>query len=166
MRVAGPGTTRPVCWRCFAAGWNAWRGRWTPTRRSPELDCGMSGGRSLTVQGGTLLHVAAEFGNPAAAALLLDRGGDVNARATVDGAGVGGPHAIFHAASQFDDGGLPVTRLLLERRADLTVRAKLPGDYERAGEVVECTVLGYALRFGGSGERRTVALLRERGAPE
>jgi ankyrin repeat protein len=135
-------------------------------RRFSQLDCGMSGGRSLTLQGGTLLHVAAEYGNLAAAALLLDRGSDVNARATVDDAGLGGHTAIFHAVTQFDDGGLSVTQLLVERGADLTVRAKLPGDYERPGEIVECTALGYALLFGGASQRRTVTLLRERGAVE
>src|SRR6266849_10664660 len=134
--------------------------------RFSELDCGMSGGRSLTLQGGTLLHVAAEYGNLAALALLLDRGGDVNARATVDDAGVGGQTAIFHAVTQFDDGGLPVTQLLVERGADLAVRVKLPGDYERPGEIVESTALGYALRFGGPRQRRTVTMLGERGAIE
>ena len=74
--------------------------------------------------------------------------------------------AIFHAVTQFDDGGLLVTQLLIERGADLSVRAKLPGDYERPGEIVDCTVLGYALRFGGPSHRRTVTLLRERGAVE
>src|SRR6185436_17947331 len=132
----------------------------------PVLDIGQTGGRNLLLQGGTLLHVAAEYGNPAAVALLLDRGADVNARATVDEAGVGGQTAIFHAVIQFDDGGLPVTQLLVERGADLAVRAKLPGDYERPGEIVECTALGYALRFGGQPQRRTVTLLRERGAVE
>ena len=126
----------------------------------------MGGGRSLTLQGGTLLHVAAEYGNLAAVALLLDRGADVNARATADEAGIGGQTAIFHAVTQFDDGGLPVTQLLVERDADLTVRVKLPGDYERPGEIVECTPLGYALLFGGENQRRTVALLREWGAIE
>jgi ankyrin repeat protein len=135
-------------------------------RRFSELDCGMSGGRSLTLQGGTLLHVAAEYGNLAALALLLDRGADVNARATVDDAGVGGQTAIFHAVTQFDDDGLSATQLLIERGADLTVRAKLPGDYERPGEIVECAALGYALLFGGTSQRRTVTLLRERGAVE
>jgi ankyrin repeat protein len=71
------------------------------------------------LQGGTLLHVAAEYGNVAAAALLLDRGADVNARATVDEAGIGGQTAIFHAVTQFGDDGLPITQLLLERGADL-----------------------------------------------
>src|SRR5688500_17676648 len=131
-----------------------------------ELDCGQTGGRSLLLQGGTLLHVAAEYGHPAAAALLLDRGADVNARATVDEAGVGGQTAIFHAVTQFEDDGLPVAQLLIERGADLTLRVKLPGAYERLGEIVECTALGYASLFGGPRERRTVMLLRERGAIE
>jgi ankyrin repeat protein len=135
-------------------------------KRFPELDCGQSGGRCLLLQGATLLHVAAEYGNVAAAALLLDRGADVNARATVDEAGVGGQTALFHAVTQYDDYGMPVARLLLDRGAGVRLRVKLPGDYERRGEVVECTALGYALLFGGSSERRTVALLRERGAVE
>jgi ankyrin repeat protein len=112
------------------------------------------------------LHVAAEYGSLEAAALLLDRGADINARATVDQAGVGGHTAIFHAVTQFDDGGLPVTQLLVERGADLAVRVKLPGDYQRPGEIVECTALGYALLFGGPRQRSTVTLLRERGAVE
>ena len=32
-------------------------------RRFPELDCGSTGGRRLLLQGATLLHVAAEYGN-------------------------------------------------------------------------------------------------------
>ena len=135
-------------------------------RHFSELDCGKTGGRSLTVQGGTLLHVAAEYGQLPAAALLLDRGADVNARATVDDAGVGAQTAIFHAVTLFGDEGLPVTQMLVERGADLAVRVKLPGDYERPGEIVECTPLGYALLFGGPRQRRTVTLLRERGAVE
>jgi hypothetical protein len=136
------------------------------SRRFPELDCGQSGGRNLALQGATLLHVAAEYGGVDAAALLLERGADVNARTAVDEAGVGGQTALFHAVTQYDDAGLAVAQLLIERGADLAVRAKLPGDYERPGEVVECTALGYALLFGGPPQRRTVTLLRERGAAE
>ena len=159
------------CCHCSAAVSIGWPSSSMPTPHSSskcfsELDCGQTGGRSLLLQGGTLLHVAAEYGHPAAAALLLDRGADVNARATVDEAGVGGQTAIFHAVTQFDDDGLPMAQLLIERGADLTVRVKLPGAYERLGEIVECTALGYALLFGGPRERRTVTLLRERGAIE
>ena len=132
----------------------------------PELDCGQTGGRSLLLQGGTLLHVAAEYGNVAAVALLLDHGADVNARATVDEAGIGGQTAIFHSVTQFGDDGVPVTKLLLERGADLSLRVKLPGAYERPGEIVECTPLGYALLSDGESQKRTVALLREWSAVE
>jgi ankyrin repeat protein len=138
-------------------------------RRFPELDCGSTGGRRLLLQGATLLHVAAEFGNVEAAKLLLDRGADINARATVDDAGVGGQTAIFHAVTQFGDDGLPMAQFLVERGADLSVRVKLPGHYERLDEVVECTPLSYALRFqdeSHSDDGRTVAFLRERGAIE
>jgi ankyrin repeat protein len=137
-------------------------------RRFPELDCGSSGARRLLLQGATLLHVAAEFGCVEAAALLLERGADVNARATVDEAGVGGQTPIFHAVAQFRDWGLGVTRLLLDRGADLSVRARLPGHYDRPDEVVECTPLGYAVRFPGEElpNEKTLILLRERGARE
>ena len=137
-------------------------------RRFPELDCGNTGGRRLLLQGATLLHVAVELGNVEGARLLLDRGADVNVRATVDDAGVGGQTAIFHAVTQFDDRGLPMTQLLVERGADLRVRVKLPGHYERPEEVIDYTPLGYALRFQSESrsEGRTIAFLRERGAIE
>jgi ankyrin repeat protein len=138
-------------------------------RRFPELDCGSTGGRRLLLQGATLLHVAAEFGIVEAARLLLDRGADVNARATVDHAGVGGQTAIFHAVTQMGERGLPMVHLLVERGADLRMRVKLPGHYERLDEVVECTPLGYALRFQSEShfdKSGTLAFLRERGAIE
>jgi len=134
-------------------------------QRFPELDFGSTGARRLLLQGATLLHVAAEYGNLEAVTLLLDRGADVNARAAVDEAGVGGQTAIFHAVTQFGDRGLPVAQLLVERGADLSIRVKLPGHYERPDELVECTPLGYALLFPGV-EGKTVTLLRERGGVE
>jgi ankyrin repeat protein len=134
-------------------------------RRFPELDCGQTGERLLLLRGATLLHVAAEFGHLEAARLLLDRGAQVDARATKDENGVGGQTPIFHAVTQFNDRGLPAAQLLVERGADLSIRVKLPGYYERPDEVVECTPLGYALRFPGAAGK-TVMLLRERGAVE
>src|ERR1700722_36864 len=139
-------------------------------RRFPELDFGTTGARLLKLQGATLLHVAAEYGNVEAAQLLLERGADVNAGALVDEFGVGRQTPIFHAVTQFFDGGLPMTQLLVDHGADLSVRAKLPGHYERPDEVVECTPLGYAMRFPGDEHKtqhnKTVAFLRERGARE
>jgi hypothetical protein len=132
-----------------------------PNQQFPEFDFGTTAMRRLLLRGSTLLHLAAEYGNVEAARLLLDRGADVNARAAVDHSGIGGQTAIFHAVTQFGDWGLPVAQLLLECGADLSVRTKLPGHYERPEEIVECTPLEYAILFPG-GENKTVKLLRER----
>jgi ankyrin repeat protein len=59
----------------------------------PGLDFGTTAARMLTLRGGTLLHVAAEFQRLDAAALLLERGADVNARAGLDHAGIGGQNS-------------------------------------------------------------------------
>jgi ankyrin repeat protein len=131
-------------------------------QRFSELDFGATASRMLTLRGTTLLHIAAEFQRLDAATLLLDRGADVNARATVEESGIGGQTPIFHAATQHNDDGLPIVQLFLDRGADLQVRAKLPGHYEAPGEVVECTALGYALLFPGD-RGPTSALLREHG---
>jgi hypothetical protein len=139
-------------------------------RRYPTLDCGSTGGRRLLLRHATLLHVAAEFGSREAAQLLLDGGADVNAVATRDAQAVGGQTALFHAVTQFHDSGLAVAQLLLERGIDLSVRARVPGHYERMDEIIECTALGYALRFPGDefpgSNARTIALLRAHEASE
>ena len=64
--------------------------------------------------------------------------------------------------------GAAAAQLLVERGADLGVRVTLPGHYEKPDEVIECTPLGYALRFQkeSHSEGRTIAFLRERGAVE
>jgi Ankyrin repeats (many copies)/Ankyrin repeat len=128
-------------------------------RRFAELDWGSTGYRRMSLRGGTLLHVAAEYGNVDAARLLLDRGADVNARAEIDEAGVGGQTPVFHAVSQFYDYGLPMVEFLVANRADLAIRAKVPGHYEREDEFVECTAVEYAVLFPGT-ENKTVAFLR------
>jgi len=127
--------------------------------RFPELDIGSTAYRRMRLNGATLLHLAAEYGNVDAARLLLDRGADVNARAEIDAGGVGGQTPVFHAASQFYDYGLPMVQFLVERGADLGLRAKLPGHYEREDEFVECTPLEYAQLFPGT-ENRTLGFLR------
>ncbi|HBY60545.1 MAG TPA: hypothetical protein DEH78_12040 [Solibacterales bacterium] len=132
-------------------------------RRYPELDCGSTGARSLLLTGATLLHVAAEYGSLDAARLLLDRGADVNALAVTQ-------TPIFHAVTQYRDHGIEIAKLLIDRGANLAVRTLLPGHYDRPGETVECTPLGYALRFPGDefpgSNAATIRLLRERAAPE
>jgi ankyrin repeat protein len=124
----------------------------------------------LTLRGATLLHVAAEYVNLSLATLLLDRGADINAPARVYAAGVGGQTPIFHAVTQFNDIGLPMVGLLMDRGADVSIRAKVPGHYERPGEVLDCTPLGYATHFRDETSRgdkaKTIALLKQRGAPK
>lgn len=134
-------------------------------RRFADLDFGSTGYRRMKLNGGTLLHVAAEYGHENAARILVARGADVNARADVDGDGVGGQTPLFHAVSQFYDYGLAVTKYLVASGADLGARARIPGHYERPEEFVEATPLGYALRFPGT-ESATVEFLREAGAAE
>ena len=60
---------------------------------------------------------------------------------------------------------LGVREVAQERGADLDVRTKLPGHYERPEEFVECTPLGYARLFPGN-ENATVEFLRSAGVPE
>jgi ankyrin repeat protein len=132
-------------------------------RQYPEFDFGSTAYRRLKLNGGTLLHLAAEYGNVKAARLLLAHGAEINARAQVDRDGVGGHTPLFHAASQFYDFGLPMVEYLVESGADLDVRARLPGHYERPDEFVECTPLGYARLFPGN-ENATVEFLRSAGA--
>ena len=116
-------------------------------RRYPELDCGASGGRLMTVKGGTLLHVAAEYGFVDACRMLLDRGADVNARAEVDANGVGGQTPIFHALTHFKGVTPEVAQLLIARGADLTIRARVPGHYEHEGEILDVSAAEYHEKF-------------------
>lgn len=127
-------------------------------RRFAELDWGSTAYRRMTLRGGTLLHVAAEYANVEAAKLLIDCGADVNARAEIDANGVGGQTPMFHAVSQFYDYGLPMVEFLVSRGADLTLRAEVPGHYEREDEFVECNAVEYGAVFPGT-EGKTVAFL-------
>ncbi len=85
----------------------------------------------------------------------------INARALTDPQGLGGQTPIFHAATQNNDFGIDVVRLLLSRGADLTVRCALPGHYERPEEVFIGTVLDYARKFPGSANLTVGLLLRQ-----
>ena len=97
--------------------------------------------------GATLLHVAAEYGFFDATRLLLDRRADVNARADADANGVGGQTPIFHALTHFEGVNPEVGELLIQRGADLSIRARVPGHYERPGEILDVSSAEYGALF-------------------
>lgn len=72
--------------------------------------------------GASLLHVAAEFGLERAAAVLLEAGAKVEAKAAVDEYGFNGHTPIFHTVCQRGNHCQPVLRLLLKYGAKTDVR--------------------------------------------
>lgn len=72
----------------------------------------------------TLLHVAAEFGHLAAVQALLAAGADVDARAGVDGDGLGGQTPIFHAVNSHANRSAPVMHALLAAGSDPAARVE------------------------------------------
>lgn len=116
-------------------------------RRYPELDCGQSGGRRLTLRGATLLHVAAEYGYLDAARLLVDRGADINARAEIDSTGVGGQTPVFHALTNHSARRSKIGDFLIASGADVQIRARVPGHYERPDETLDVSAAEYGTLF-------------------
>jgi hypothetical protein len=74
------------------------------------------------LMGASLLHVAAEYGNLEAARVLVKRGADLEARASVDEHGLNGHTPIFHTVNSNDNRSAPVLQLLLEAGARPDVR--------------------------------------------
>ncbi len=75
-------------------------------------------------RGVSALHICAEFNAVRCASGLLDAGADVNARADVDGNGLGGQTPIFHAVNSIFNYCRPVMELLIDRGASLDTRVK------------------------------------------
>ena len=74
-----------------------------------------------SLSGATLLHVAAEYGNPAAVRTLIELGADVNAAAK-DEFGVGGHTPIFHTVNSNKNRSAPIMRTLVEAGASCDIR--------------------------------------------
>lgn len=82
---------------------------------------------NLSLKGGTLLHLAVEFGEIACLDLLLDRGADLNACSEIVD-GCGGQTPVFHAVATNQGAGLPVLEHLIRRAGrsiDRSVRVRL-----------------------------------------
>jgi ankyrin repeat protein len=86
-------------------------------------------------------------GHAEVASFLLDRGADVNARAEIGADGVGGQTPIFHALTNHNARISKVGQLLIDRGADLSISARVPGHYERPGEILDVSAAEYAAVF-------------------
>ena len=69
------------------------------------------------LEGATLLHIAAEYGNLAVARKLIELGADVDARAAQDESGLNGHTPLFHTVNSNANRSAPVMKLLLDAGA-------------------------------------------------
>lgn len=141
-------------------------------------------GNHLTLRGSTLLHVAVEFHELDAMALLLEHGADLNARVAVGRNGVGGQTPLFHAIGTNQGTGFHVFEHLLDLNPNLAVEAMIqsnPGDNDLVmdcihkgkdhyfEEVLKLTPRRYAERFSEGPvwreASRELAVLNTLGAP-
>lgn len=100
--------------------------------------------------GASLLHVAAEYGNAAVARVLIDRGADVNARASVDAYGLNGHTPLFHTVNSIHNRSAPILKLLLHAgaKADIALRGITWGKgFEWETTLFDVTPISYA-QFG------------------
>ena len=74
------------------------------------------------LEGATMLHVAAEYGNANAARALVEAGAEVNAMAAVDESGLNGQTPLFHTVNSILNYSEPILRLLLDAGARVDVR--------------------------------------------
>jgi ankyrin repeat protein len=74
------------------------------------------------LEGVSLLHVAAEYGNFEAARALVEAGADVNATADIDEDGLNGHTPLFHTVNSIHNRSEPIMRLLLTAGARTDVR--------------------------------------------
>jgi hypothetical protein len=72
----------------------------------------------------SLLHVCAEYNHLACAEILIKHGADINSKAGLDTHGFGGHTPIFHTVNQDANKCLDVLKLLISKKADLTLTVK------------------------------------------
>ena len=95
----------------------------------------------------TLLHVAVEYHELDAVNLLLRRGADLNARAEIGRNGVGGQTPLFHAIGANQGTGWETFEYLLDKGADLTVRARIQCNPAADDKVMDCVHKGSGSLF-------------------
>src|SRR3990170_218392 len=95
----------------------------------------------------SLLHVAAEYGNLAAARALIELGTDVNATAALDEHGLNGHTPLFHTVNANDNRSAPLMELLLDAgaRVDIALRGITWGKgFEWETTLFDVTPISYA----------------------
>lgn len=100
--------------------------------------------------GASLLHVAAEYGNADVARVLIGRGADVNAKASIDVHGLNGHTPIFHTVNSINNYSAPIMEMLLQAgaKSDIAVQGITWGKgFEWETTVFDVTPISYA-QFG------------------
>ena len=100
-----------------------------------------------SLEGVSLLHVAAEYGNFNAARALVEAGADVNARAEIDEHGLNGHTPLFHTVNSIHNRSEPIMRLLLAAgvRTDIQLAGITWGKgYEWETTFFDVTPISYA----------------------
>lgn len=121
-------------------------------------ELGIRSGRGLhgtPLDGVTLLHTAVEFQELEIAAWLIERGADVNARATIDAEGFGGHTPLFHTTVSLPPRTDELAQLLLCKGADPTIRTTLrkqlvdmgDAEKEKMREFHDVTAVEYGKQF-------------------
>jgi hypothetical protein len=158
-------------------------GRTFPHEEIYPLSLGCSEDKTLALngtptEGGTLLHLCADFDEIEIAQWLLEQGADVNATAAIDADGFGGHTALFVCAvsQPFRNGrdkNADFARLLLDHGANPNARASLrkalrDADDETLHEYRDVTPLSWGLRFHDQAwvNPKVLELIRERGGRE
>ena len=141
-----------------------------------EINCT----QGTPLAGTTLLHLCADYDELEMARWLIERGADVNAKAAIDAEGFGGHTALFGTVVSQPafwikhlgkEDTAAMTRLLLDRGADVNVRASLrkklhPGygeDFMREYRNVTALEWGEQYAHKKFVSERAMKLIRERG---
>jgi len=155
----------------------------------PEMGCHdeVQATQGTPLKGTTLLHLCAEYDEIEIARWLLEKGMDVNARATVDRDGFGGHTALFCTIVSQPNFWMnyqdrpqlaPFTQLLLDHGADPNLRASLrkqlhPGygpkyDVTKVHEYRDVTALSWGRQFHAKVfvSEPAMKLIEERGGTE
>lgn len=99
------------------------------------------------LDGASLLHVAAEYGNADVARVLIEMDADVNATAATDAHGLNGHTPIFHVVNSNGNRSAPILRMLLDAgaKADITLAGITWGrGFEWETTVFDVTPISYA----------------------